>query len=117
MNPEVIDEATLQGAVIDALRVLGWYVAHFRPARTEKGWRTPVAADGKGFPDLLATHIKQKRLLAIELKGKRGKRTPEQEIWAEHFLAVASVTVAVEYHLWTPADWPDNVMDVIRRRP
>lgn len=47
-------ESDLQQAVIDVLRLHGFLVAHFRPARTDKGWATPVAADGAGFPDLVA---------------------------------------------------------------
>jgi hypothetical protein len=113
MNPDLVDEAGLQDATIDAMHVLGWLVAHFRPALTKKGWRTPVSADGKGFVDVVAVHKKQKRMLAIEFKGKRGRLGPEQKIWAEHFQAVASATVVIEYHLWTPNDWPDRIMEVL----
>lgn len=31
---------------------LGYRVAHFRPEKTAHDWRTAVAADGKGYPDL-----------------------------------------------------------------
>jgi VRR-NUC domain len=114
----MVNEETLQVAVIDAMHALGWLVAHFRPARTARGeWRTPVSADGKGFPDIVAAHIKQKRLLAVELKGTKGRLSPDQVIWAEHFQAVAETTVAVEYHLWTPADWSENVIRILTAAP
>jgi hypothetical protein len=51
----------------------GWRAAHFRPARTAKGWRTPVAADGAGFPDLVL--VRRTRIVAAELKSGRVTRT------------------------------------------
>ncbi len=56
-------EADFQAQVIDLLHLHGWVVAHFRPARTAKGWITPVAADGAGFLDLLAVHARPGRVL------------------------------------------------------
>lgn len=44
------DERQWQAQVIELARILGWRVAHFRPALTKHGWRTPVQADGAGFP-------------------------------------------------------------------
>ena len=49
--------------------MLGGRVAHFRPPRTVHGWRTAVAADGAGFPDLVM--VRGSRLLAAELKSER----------------------------------------------
>lgn len=113
MNPDIVDEASLQDATIDAARILGWLVAHFRQAKTEKGWRTPVSADGKGFPDLVLVHPIKRRLIFAELKGKRGRTSPEQAIWLQYLGAVASATPVVEVHLWTPVDWPERVMEVL----
>ena len=49
-----MSEAVLQDAVIELANLKGWTVAHFRPAQNARGdWRTPVAAQGKGFPDLV----------------------------------------------------------------
>lgn len=90
-------EAQLQDAVIELATILQWTVAHFRPARTEKGWRTPVAAHGKGFPDLL---LARERVVAIELKSERGRLTPEQAEWLD-VLAIAGV----ECHVFRPSDW------------
>lgn len=43
-------EIQWQAQVIELAHILGWTVAHFRPALTKHGWRTPVQADGAGFP-------------------------------------------------------------------
>ena len=72
-------EAELQAAVVQLAQLLGWRVAHFRPARTERGWRTPVAADGAGFPDLVM--VRKERLLVAELKSVPGKLTDTQHDW------------------------------------
>jgi hypothetical protein len=91
-------EADFQAAVIDLARTLGWRVAHFRPARTEQGWRTPVAADGKGFPDLV---LCRDRVIYAELKPARGRVSDEQLLWLD-----ALAGAGAEAHLWRPDDWP-----------
>ena len=60
-----MSERELQDAVIQLARLLGWRVAHFRPAMTTRGWRTPVSADGAGFPDLGGGHPKERGLLIV----------------------------------------------------
>jgi hypothetical protein len=94
--------------VVDLARLLGWRVAHFRPAMTKHGWVTPVAADGKGFPDLLCT--RRGRLLVAELKSDSGKIAPEQEVWLEAFRAAGA-----EVFVWRPAD-ADEVLGILRRK-
>jgi hypothetical protein len=98
-----VTEAELQAAVIDLAHVYGWKVAHFRPAQTAKGWRTPVGADGKGFPDLLM--VRDADLLAIELKTERGMNTPEQEAWLRAFLPIALLAA-----VWRPAEWENGTI-------
>lgn len=71
-------EREFQNTVIDMARLLGWKVAHFRPAQTSQGWRTPVEADAKGFPDLV---LVRERIVYLELKSATGKVTPEQADW------------------------------------
>jgi hypothetical protein len=51
IGKRVLSEAAFTDAVIELARLGGWRVAHFRPARTASGWRTPVQGDGAGFPD------------------------------------------------------------------
>ncbi len=94
-------EADFQRAVIDLAHTYWWIVAHFRPAMNSRGqWRTPVAADGKGFPDLVL--VGRGRVLLRELKTNRGRTTIEQEVWLES-LGEAEADVDV----WRPRDWPE----------
>lgn len=89
-------EADLLVSVLDLASLLGLRTAHFRPARTAAGWRTAVAGDGKGFPDLV---VSGRSVLFRELKADRGRLSPEQVLWVAA-LKVARADVAV----WTPAD-------------
>lgn len=112
---EPIDEARLQAAVIDTARVLGWTVAHFRPARTKHGWATPVAADGKGFPDLVLAHPNG-RLIFAELKSLGGRVTAEQGRWLELLGRAAAKTDQVDVFVWTPLDWPMQITETLSGR-
>lgn len=96
-------EAELQKAIIEAAHVLGWKVAHFRPAQTKHGWRTPVSADGAGFPDLV---LVRDRVVFAEVKSATGKLGPAQEQW-KAYLEWAKA----EWHLWTPTDWEHGVIE------
>lgn len=100
-------ETELQAAVIDLARVYGFRVAHFRPAKTEKGWRTPVGADGKGFPDLGL--VKPGRMIVAELKSAVGRVTPEQREWLNAF-----ESAGISAYVWRPEHWPAAVLAVLR---
>ncbi len=93
-------EESFQTAVIDFAKLHGWRVAHFRPARTASGWRTPVAADGKGFPDLVLLHSQSSRIVVAELKSEKGKLSNEQSDWLDDFEACN-----VPAYVWKPTDW------------
>jgi hypothetical protein len=97
-----MSEAQLLRATIKAARLGGWRVAHFRPARTEHGWRTPVQGDGAGFPDLVLCHPWRGELLFRELKAQRGRLRPEQREWLDA-LDAAGADAAV----WKPRDLDD----------
>jgi hypothetical protein len=75
-------EADLQQKAIDYLHLKGYRVAHFRPAQSIKNgkvtWRTAVAADGAGFPDLCAVG---KDIRFVECKSERGVLSPNQQAW------------------------------------
>ncbi|MCR4340923.1 MAG: VRR-NUC domain-containing protein [Gemmatimonadaceae bacterium] len=104
-------ERELQTAVIDLARLLGWKVAHFRPALTAKGWRTPVEADGAGYPDLTLAHPKQRRLLFVELKAKGGRLSEPQVDW----LDTLTDTECCECYCWLPVDWTDGTVELLLR--
>lgn len=99
----------LQQGIVDLGRTLGWRMAHFRsvpvkyPGQALR-WQTPVSADGKGFPDLIAV---RERIIAIEVKGSGDTLKPEQETW------ISALRLAgVECHVWGPADWgPDGPIE------
>ena len=99
-----ITEAEFMRQVIRLAQLLGWKVAHFRPARTNKGWRTPVQGDGAGFPDLILGRGPGHaiRLIAAELKVGNNKPTPQQYAWLGHFEAQG-----VPSYVWTPDCWGD----------
>ncbi len=91
-------EAAFQLQVLQLARLCGWRVAHFRPARTAKGWRTAVSGDGKGFPDLV---LVRERVLFLELKTDSGRLTAEQAAWQAALQAAGQLAL-----VWRPADWP-----------
>jgi VRR-NUC domain len=97
------DEASFQSVVVEVARVAGWRVAHFRAAKTSKGWRTPVTADGAGWPDLVL--VRPPRLIFAEIKSETGELRPRQTEW----LDVLRLLPAAETYLWRPSDWAELV--------
>jgi hypothetical protein len=102
-----MSEQMLLDAVIDLGHLFGWRIAHFRPAMTKHGWRTPVAADGKGWPDLTLT--RGDRLIFAELKSAKGRLTEEQQEW------LRALQNAAEVHVWRPSDWSDGSIERVLR--
>ncbi len=91
-------EIEFEQALVDLAHTFGWHVAGFRPARTSKGWRTPVKYDGKGFPDLTLAHPEHGVVFA-ELKADRGRLSPEQAVW--HAVLKAA---GARVFIWYPSD-------------
>jgi hypothetical protein len=98
-------EADFQAAVIDTARLLGYRVAHFAPARTKHGWRTPARADGKGFPDCVL--VGRGRTLFVELKTDSGKLSDDQKAW----MAALGANGA-EAYVFRPSMW-DEIAEVL----
>jgi len=98
-------ETELVTTAIALARSLGWErVAHFRPARTAKGWRTPVEGD-KGFPDLV---LVRERVVWIEAKVRGEKPSPDQWLWLQ-----ALANTGAEVHviqLDTKWEYLENVL-------
>ncbi len=97
-------ETEFQQEVIEYAQGNGFIVAHFRPARILRDgievWVTPVAADGKGFMDLV--FARSGTMIAAELKVYPNKPTEEQEKWIRESGA----------YLWYPEDW-DTIRQVL----
>lgn len=97
-------ERFFQAQIIELARILGYRVAHFRPAQNARGdWRTPVAADGKGFPDLVLTG--RGKVIFAELKTDSGVLTAEQKEW------IQALRDAGHAHVYV---WKPKHMDEIR---
>jgi hypothetical protein len=92
--------------IIDTAHLYHWKVTHFRPARTERGWRTPVQGDA-GFVDLVLAKAGQ--VLLVEVKTDRGRVRPDQLEWA--------MEIGPSYRLWRPADWDQILLELRSRHP
>jgi hypothetical protein len=99
-------ERELQRCVLQLARLLGWRVAHFRPARTKRGWRTPVEADGAGWLDLVL--CRGERLLFRELKGDGGRLSPAQLAWL-----IALQQSGANADVWAPLDWRSGRIEAV----
>jgi len=103
-----LTEKELTQAVIEMARAFGWRIAHFRSVETKRrGWQTPFAGDGKGFPDLCCV---RDRVVFIELKVGKNKAEPEQQVWAEKIGRSTG-----EYYLLTDKGWMDGEAEEILR--
>lgn len=94
----ILTEQQYQQRIIDLAHLTGWKVSHFRPAQNSRGqWRTPVAADGTGFPDLV---LARDAVLFWEIKTDTGRVSPAQKTW------IALLTAAgAEARIIRPSDW------------
>jgi hypothetical protein len=114
-----VKERDFQRTVIQLAQLRGWRVAHFRPARQADGsWRTPVEADGKGFPDLV---LVRDRVLFVECKTDTGRLSADQQAWMQaiekalHLWEERNVrmgdaglsTYPFDWHVWSPHDWDE----------
>jgi hypothetical protein len=76
-------EIVFEQKIVDIAHLWGWKVASFRPAGTNKGWRTPVKYDGKGYPDLTLVHPKGFIVFAEIKRETGGTFSDEQREWAQ----------------------------------
>lgn len=105
-------EKEFQDAIVDLAHTFDWRAFHARAAGTNKGWRTPVAYDGKGYTDLTLIHDKGFIIFAEIKKEKNpAEYTDEQRAWGERIdLASAAINrdlrdaspARVFYRLWRP---------------
>lgn len=93
-----MSEAELLNAVLSLARVYSWRILHIRPAWSQRGWRTPLMANGIGWPDVFA--CRGNRIVAAELKSRTGRLTSDQETWLDVLR-----DAGCEVYVWRPADW------------
>ena len=96
----------LQASVIDMAHRYRWHVVHNPSVETKQGWRTALAADAKGFPDLL---LFRERVIAIEIKGNGDRMSAEQHDWRDWI-----IRAGVEHYVVRPRDWPDMVKELLQ---
>lgn len=102
----MITEADWMRQVTDLATILGWSWAHFRPARTAHGWRTPVSGPlGAGWPDLVL--VRDRRLIFAELKRERRTTRPDQTF------VLSLLADAAETYVWVPDDLAE-VAEILR---
>lgn len=114
-------EAELQDAIAAMARALGWMVAHFRPARTDAGWRTAGQYDAKGFPDLVLAH-KVYGVLFVEVKSATGKQSVSQLAWQHCIDGYARTRDApspepgrARFAVWRPIHWASGSIEHVLR--
>lgn len=76
-----MSEAELMDGIVQAAKLLGFKVVHFRGGRRKTGWNVPVQYDAVGWPDLVLCHPAVGRVAAIECKSASGKLTDSQRQW------------------------------------
>ncbi len=89
-----LSEKDFQDNVIELAQILGWRIAHFRPAMTKHGWRTPMIGN-PGFPDLVLAKAGQ--VITAELKSEKGKLTEDQAKWLAELSGTAPAS-------WLPSE-------------
>jgi hypothetical protein len=97
-----MSENDLLTNVLDLAANIHVRTAHFRPAKTEKGWRTAVQGDGKGFPDLVL--VGPGGVLWRELKNATNGLDADQRLWRDALIAAGA-----NWALWRPKDWPEPI--------
>ena len=96
-----MSEEQLGDTIIGLAKLRGWRIVHFRPARTERGWRTLMQGD-TGFPDLVMARAGQ--VIFAELKSAKGRLRPDQEAW---------ISALGNCYIWRPADL-DSIKDILK---
>lgn len=90
-----MSEKQLQQTVIDAARRMGYRCAHFPRSQNARGqWLTTVAADAKGFPDLVL--VGKRKIVFVECKSDTGTLSAEQYEWKWALAAVGACYLIVK---------------------
>lgn len=76
-------EKDWQRSIVQLAHTYQWSVAHFPTANPEGRFRTVVAADAAGWPDLT---LLRERLIFFECKAPKGYLRPSQASWIDGLL-------------------------------
>lgn len=129
-----ISETDFTRQILDLASWHHWRTAHFRPAMTAQGWRTPVQGDGAGFPDCVL--LRGNRAMVAELKVPDTKTVQQLfaaipgwrarvEAWRESDMErdlfksgqvewlAAFDAARCETYVWVPEDW-DLIVRLLR---
>lgn len=107
-----VTETAFQEQIFQLLHLNGWKVAHFRVAKVGKNWMTPVAADGKGWPDIFCVHAATGDKIAVELKKEYNSPIrPEQAQWLAWLEACG-----IECTVWRPSMIDEIIVRVRKAR-
>ena len=85
-----------ESEIIAKAKAEGWLVHHVRPAKTAKGWRSPISGH-KGFPDIALVHPARGTFFVVEAKTGAATLSKEQNEWRQ-----ALVRARVYYCVWHP---------------
>lgn len=97
-----LSEAAYQQRIIDYSKLTGWMCMHTRPAKTDKGWRTPITGN-VGFVDLVLA--RRSMVWFFEVKSETGRADADQLKWMAALGPRARVV--------RPSDW-DWIQEVLR---
>ena len=97
-----MSEAALSRAAVALAEQTGWRVFTIRNTKAA-GLRSHSA---EGFPDLLM--LKGHRLIAAELKSRRGKATDAQHAWLKAFAEADAET-----YVWMPEHWSNGAIEAV----
>jgi hypothetical protein len=114
--------------------IYGWLHVHFRPAKTERGWRTPGSGELlAGWPDLTLVHVRKRRLIFAELKRELlDDPSPDQVFVLDVLRSLetvgerplleavngalrATVVPRIEVHVWRPSDLTEGRIEAVLR--
>ena len=95
-------EAELTRTLVEAAMLLGYRVHHSLPARSNKGWHTPVQGH-RGLPDLVIAGYGV--LILAELKVKGGRLRPDQMEWQ-------AAIPPDQYRLWTDHNYREAIAEL-----
>jgi hypothetical protein len=98
-------EKECQQTIVDAARLLGYFVLAIRPAQGKQGkWGSPIQGTA-GYPDLTLVHPRGRVVLFVELKRAPNRLDPDQIKWAEALHEAGAIWRIV----WVPEQQQDFI--------